>query len=85
MDVIPTLTDNNSKQHKSNANQFSNINENTGKTQVLYGINNVINAELQFFSKTTGKIDTCMNYTRPPLAIQVKTIKKAFLMLKEEM
>ena len=41
----------------------ANINENTGKTQVLYGINNVINAELQFFSKTTGKIDTCMNYT----------------------
>jgi two-component system, OmpR family, sensor histidine kinase VicK len=46
---------------------------------VLYGIDNVINTELQFFSKTRGKIDTCMNYTRPPLAIEIDTIKKAFI------
>jgi two-component system sensor histidine kinase VicK len=48
-------------------------------TQVLYGIDNVINAELQFFAKTRGRIDTCMNYTRAPLAIEIDTIKKAFL------
>jgi signal transduction histidine kinase len=46
---------------------------------VLYGIDNVINTELQFFSKTRGKIDTCMNYTRPSLAIEINTIKKAFV------
>jgi two-component system sensor histidine kinase VicK len=46
---------------------------------VLYGIDNVINTELQFFSKTRAKIDTCMNYTRPPLAIEIDTIKKAFV------
>jgi two-component system, OmpR family, sensor histidine kinase VicK len=39
----------------------------------------VVNAELQFFSKTRGRIDTCMNYTRPPLAIEIDTIKKAFV------
>jgi hypothetical protein len=39
----------------------------------------VVNAELQFFSKTRGRIDTCMIYTRPPLAIEIDTIKKAFV------
>src|SRR5919197_5196705 len=75
------LTNSNStnKLQGSNANQFSNFNENTGNTQVLYGIDNVINTELQFFSKTRGRIDTCMNYTRPPLAIEIDTIKKAFV------
>jgi len=38
-----------------------------------------MDAELQFFSKTRGRIDTCMNYTRPSLAIEIDTIKKAFL------
>jgi hypothetical protein len=66
-------------EQKSNANQLSNFNENTGSTQVLYGIDDVINTELQFFSKTYKKIDTCMNYTRPPLAIEIDTIKKAFV------
>jgi len=46
---------------------------------VLYGIGNVINAELRFISKTRGRIDTYMNFTRPPLAIEIETIKKAFL------
>ena len=39
----------------------------------------MISAELQFFSRTRGRIDTCMNYTRPPLAIEIDTIKKAFI------
>ncbi|MFL6385226.1 MAG: sensor histidine kinase, partial [Nitrososphaeraceae archaeon] len=69
----------NSKLHESNANQFSSFNDTTSNTQVLYGIDNVINAESQFFSKTRGRIDTYMNFTRPPLAIEIETIKKAFL------
>jgi two-component system, OmpR family, sensor histidine kinase VicK len=39
----------------------------------------VIDAELRFFSKTRVRIDTCMSYTRPPLAIEIETIKKAFV------
>jgi hypothetical protein len=73
------MTNSNNKEQKSNANQLSNFNENIGNTQVLYGIDNVINTELQFYSKTRGKIDTCMNYTRPPLAIEIDTVKKAFV------
>jgi two-component system sensor histidine kinase VicK len=48
-------------------------------TKIFYGIQNVINSELGFFSKTKKRIDTCMNYTRPPLAIGIEPIKKAFL------
>ncbi|MDP8940906.1 MAG: ATP-binding protein [Thermoproteota archaeon] len=58
---------------------MTNNTQNT-KTEIIYGVENVIDAELQFFSKTKrGKIDTCMNYTRPPLAIIIEPIKKAFL------
>jgi len=39
----------------------------------------VIDAELRFFSKTRVRIDTCISYTRPPLAIEIETIKKAFV------
>jgi two-component system, OmpR family, sensor histidine kinase VicK len=48
-------------------------------TKLIYGIDNVINAELQFFSSATKRIDTCMNYTRPELAIVLEPIRKAFL------
>ena len=58
---------------------LTNNTQNT-KTEIIYGVENVIDAELQFFSKTKrGRIDTCMNYTRPPLAILIEPIKKAFL------
>src|SRR6187200_1527871 len=73
-------SDNTNKLHESNVNnQFSSFNDTTSNTQVLYGIDNVINAESQFFSKTRGRIDTYVNFTRPPLAIEIETIKKAFL------
>jgi len=48
----------------------------------LHGIDNVINKELQFLSKTNDRIDTCMNYTRPQLAIVLEPIKKAFFCAK---
>ncbi len=57
---------------------MTNNTQNT-KTKIIYGVENIIDAELQFFSKTKRKIDTCMNYTRPPLAILIEPIKKAFL------
>ena len=46
---------------------------------MLYGSDNVINAELRFFSQTRGSIDTYMNFTRPRLAIEIETMKQAFL------
>jgi two-component system, OmpR family, sensor histidine kinase VicK len=39
----------------------------------------VIDAEVLFFSRTKIRIDTCMNYSRPPLAIGIGQIKNAFL------
>jgi two-component system sensor histidine kinase VicK len=51
-------------------------------TKVHYGTQNVLDTELQFFSKSNEKIDTCMNYTRPQLAIEIKQIKNAFIEAK---
>jgi two-component system, OmpR family, sensor histidine kinase VicK len=53
--------------------------ENIEKTEVLNDPDKVINTELQFFSNSNKKIDTCMNYTRPSLTIALEPIKKAFL------
>jgi two-component system sensor histidine kinase VicK len=44
----------------------------------LYGVDNVIDAELEFFANSKKAIDTCMNYTRPSLAVILEPIKKAF-------
>ena len=49
------------------------------RTEVLYGIENVINKELQFFSRAKTGIDTCMDYSRPSLAIGIESIKRSFL------
>ena len=48
------------------------------KTEIIHGVENVIDAELRCFF-ANKKIDTCMNYTRPPLAIEIEPIKRAFL------
>jgi signal transduction histidine kinase len=55
----------------------------TKRTEVLQGTQNVIETELQFFSKAKTKVDTYMNYTRPPLAIGIDPIRKAFLQSKD--
>src|SRR5919199_2951769 len=47
-------------------------------TEVLYGEQNVISSELRLFANSKKKIDTCMNYTRPPLAITIDPIRGAF-------
>src|ERR1044071_5477051 len=47
-------------------------------TEVLYGEQNVIRSELQLFGNSKKKIDTCMNYTRPPLAVTIDPIRAAF-------
>ncbi|HYT43925.1 MAG TPA: hypothetical protein VEP90_16415 [Methylomirabilota bacterium] len=50
----------------------------TRRTEVLQGTQDVRGTELQFFSKAQTKVDTYMNYTRPPLAIFLK-IKNGFI------
>ena len=61
---------------------FENKTENERNTYVLYGDDNVIDAELEFFANSNKGIDTCMNYTRPSLAVILEPIKKSFLYAK---
>jgi two-component system sensor histidine kinase VicK len=49
------------------------------RTEVLYGTDKVISEELQFFFKAKRQIDTCMDHTRPSLAIGIESIKKSFV------
>jgi two-component system, OmpR family, sensor histidine kinase VicK len=52
------------------------------KTEVFYGTEKVISEELLFFSKTREHIDTCMDSTRPSLAIGMESIKRSFVDVK---
>ena len=54
------------------------------RTEVLYGTDNVISNELRFFSETKNRIDTCMDYTRPALAIGIEAIRESFLEAKRK-
>ncbi len=49
------------------------------RTSVIHGTENVINTELQFFTNAKEKIYTCMNYTRPQLAIVLDSIRNSFI------
>jgi two-component system, OmpR family, sensor histidine kinase VicK len=53
--------------------------ENETITDVLYGVDNVIDVELGFFANSKKRIDTCMNYTQPSFAVILEPIKEAFL------
>jgi Pyridoxamine 5'-phosphate oxidase len=57
----------------------NNRHNNNETTEVLRGVSNVINAELQFFANSKKMVGTCMNCTRPQLAIIIEPIKKAFI------
>jgi two-component system sensor histidine kinase VicK len=61
---------------------FRNYTQNE-KIKIFHGIENVINTELQFFSNANNRIDTCMNYTRPQLAIALDPIRHAFVHAKD--
>ena len=52
-------------------------------TEVFYGTDVVINTVLQFLYLTDGKIDACVDYTRPSLAIDIHVLKEAFLDAKK--
>jgi hypothetical protein len=53
------------------------------KTEVVYGTSNVLNMKLQFFSNARLKVDTCIEYTRPSLALNIESIRKTFLDAKD--
>jgi two-component system, OmpR family, sensor histidine kinase VicK len=57
----------------------NNCHNNNETTEVLRGVGNVINAELQFFANSKKMVGTCMNCTRPQLAIIIEPIRKAFI------
>jgi len=48
------------------------------RTKLLNGVDTVVRTELHFFYNSKQKIDTCMNYTRPRLAMTLRPIKEAF-------
>jgi signal transduction histidine kinase len=49
------------------------------RTEVLHGERNVVNTVLQFISKAKSRIDACVDYTRPSLAVEIEQLRKAFL------
>jgi two-component system, OmpR family, sensor histidine kinase VicK len=67
----------------SHPSSFSPIKNEKERTEVVYGIDNVINIVLQFLSQTNNKIDACVDYTRPSLAIDFLALKNAFLNAKK--
>jgi hypothetical protein len=48
-------------------------------TDMIYGVQNVVNAVIGFASTTKIKIDACVDYTRPSLAIDIDLLKQYFL------
>ncbi|MRN41940.1 MAG: hypothetical protein FIO02_13010 [Nitrosopumilales archaeon] len=53
------------------------------RTEVLHGKENVVNTVLQFTSNAKSRIDACVDYSRPSLAIEIEHLKKAFLDAKK--
>ncbi len=49
------------------------------RTEVLHGEQNVVNTVLQFTSRAKSRINACVDYTRPSLAVEIKELSKAFL------
>jgi signal transduction histidine kinase len=58
---------------------MSSIAGSSQKTELVYGFSKVLDREIQFFSYAKLKVDTCMDYTRPSLAIIIESIRKSFL------
>jgi two-component system sensor histidine kinase VicK len=53
-------------------------------TEIFYGVDTVMDTVLQFLHQTNdGKINACVDYTRPSLAIDIQVLKEAFLDAKK--
>jgi two-component system, OmpR family, sensor histidine kinase VicK len=53
------------------------------RTEVNYGIESVIRIVLEFLSQTNNRVDACVDYTRPSLAIDFLALKNAFINTKK--
>lgn len=60
----------------------SNIGEISEHNRVVYSEENVLNEESLFFSNSKNRIDTCMDNSRPSLALGLESIKQSFLNAK---
>ena len=49
------------------------------RTKVYHGSKKVIETVLRFLLNAKTNVDTCMNYTRPLLAIRTESIKKSLM------
>jgi signal transduction histidine kinase len=52
-------------------------------TQIIHGEQNVVNTLLRILSNAKYKVDACVDYTRPYLAIEIKQIRDGFLNAKK--
>jgi two-component system, OmpR family, sensor histidine kinase VicK len=52
-------------------------------TQIIHGEQNVVNTLMQIISNTKHKIDACVDYTRPYLAIHINQLREVFLNAKK--
>ena len=57
--------------------------EKTTPTQIIQGEENVVNTLLRIISNAKSKVDTCVDYTRPYLAIEIKQLRDGFLNAKK--
>jgi two-component system, OmpR family, sensor histidine kinase VicK len=64
----------------SNSQNSARVNKST--TEVFYGVDTVTNKVIEFLYQTADKIDACVDYTRPSLAIDILVLKEAFLSAK---
>ena len=53
------------------------------RTDVVHGVDNVVNTVSQFMYNAEYKIDACMDQTRPSLAIEINQLRDAFLDAKK--
>jgi two-component system sensor histidine kinase VicK len=53
------------------------------KTSVYHNPYNVINTVIEFVDKANNRIDACVDYTRPSLAVDIAALKNAFVDAKE--
>jgi two-component system sensor histidine kinase VicK len=53
------------------------------RTDIIHGIDNVVNTVSQLIFNTKYKIDACVDYTRPYLATEINQLRDAFLDAKK--
>jgi two-component system sensor histidine kinase VicK len=52
------------------------------RTEIIRGSENVVDAGLKFISNAKTKIDACVDYTRPALALDIESISKSLAHIK---